>query len=399
MSPRRRKTEYEYQAAPTEDAPDAGHRFDPPPIRIHKGSRSVRRLKRTALYLPLAILALFGLLHILLILLGRKSLFWDFQEYEQYLPSWRQTAYDRGNTTKDVTPIPCHSHNDYWRKVPLFDALHAGCISVEADVWLFKDNEELLVGHDTGSLEPDHTLASLYVDPLVELLDRMNPTTEFGKTSGHGVFDTDPDQTLVLLIDFKTDGHELFPRVRQQLEPLRKKGYLSFWDRSQFNSRAVTVVGTGNTPFDLVIANGTYRDIFFDAPLHELYEDPNPDSTTSTPASIRRDQGQTGASPSDEYDTSSSYYASTSLKAHVGLPWAGRFSASQLNLLRGQIAGAERRGLRSRYWETPGWPTSLRNHIWTLLVEEGVDILNVDDLQAAAKMDWEGKVGHTWIDA
>ncbi|KAL9010763.1 MAG: hypothetical protein Q9173_004342, partial [Seirophora scorigena] len=37
--------------------------------------------------------------------------------------------------SRDVQPIACHSHNDYWRRVPLYDALAAGCTGVEADIW------------------------------------------------------------------------------------------------------------------------------------------------------------------------------------------------------------------------------------------------------------------------
>ncbi|KAI4243138.1 MAG: hypothetical protein LQ352_007098, partial [Teloschistes flavicans] len=61
--------------------------------------------------------------------------------------------------THDVTPIPCHSHNDYWRRVPLYDALAAGCTGVEADVWLdpTKPND-LFVGHTQKSLTPVRTL-------------------------------------------------------------------------------------------------------------------------------------------------------------------------------------------------------------------------------------------------
>ena len=414
MSPRRRGNDraYDYHAAPSEDPLSTGQKSE----QLHAGrswrlSRRLRIIKRIALYLPLAILALFGVLHFVLVILGRKSLFWDVEEYEQYLPDWGKPGHageglDHYPTdaTRNILPIPCHSHNDYWRRVPLFDAIHAGCISVEADVWLFKDREDLYVGHDTASLTPERTLASLYVNPLVELLDKLNPTTEFGDTKDHGIFDENPDQTLVLLIDFKTNGPALFPRVREQLEPLRKKGYLSYWDGEKFHSRAVTVVGTGNTPFDLVVENKTYRDIFFDAPLDEMWEDPSDgDGEYLTRREERvqtRGQGKTGTigASANAFNTSNSYYASTSLDAHVGFPFTGRLSPKQLSTLRGQIKGAKRRGLKSRYWETPSWPTSLRNHIWQMLVEEGADILNVDDLRAASKLDWN-VVRHDWINA
>lgn len=117
--------------------------------------------------------------------------------------------------SRDILPIPCHSHNDYWRRVPLYSAIEAGCIGVEADIWLFADNE-LYVGHDLPSLTPNRTLKSLYIDPLVSILEGQNPTIEFYHDieSKNGVFDTNPEQTLVLLIDFKTAGAPLFPHRR-----------------------------------------------------------------------------------------------------------------------------------------------------------------------------------------
>lgn len=183
MSPRRRQTThvYDYHAAPTEDLSDAGQKHEFLEARSWRRSRKLKILKRTALCLPFMVLAFFGLLHVLMVILGRKSLFWDIHQYEQYLPNWGKPghvgeglAHYPTDATRNIHPIPCHSHNDYWRRVPLFDAIHAGCTSVEADVWLFKDrNNELFVGHDTASLTPDRTLASLYVNPLVDLLDKM----------------------------------------------------------------------------------------------------------------------------------------------------------------------------------------------------------------------------------
>jgi hypothetical protein len=183
MNPRRRNNEqfYDYHVAPSEEPSDESHKPEPAHIsRSPRKSKWLRILKRVAFYLPLSILALFGLLHILMVILGRKSLFWDLQEYEQYLPNWGKSghagdglAHYPTDTTRNVQPIPCHSHNDYWRRVPLFDAIHAGCISVEADVWLFKERDELYVGHGTASLTPGRTFASLYINPLVELLDAM----------------------------------------------------------------------------------------------------------------------------------------------------------------------------------------------------------------------------------
>ena len=183
MNPRRRHPThvYDYHAAPTEDLSDASQKHEFLEARSWRRSRKTRILKRTALYLPVMVLAFFGLLHILMVILGRKSLFWDVDQYEQYLPNWGTPGHVGAglsqyptDATRNILPIPCHSHNDYWRRVPLFDAIHAGCTSVEADVWLFKDrSDELFVGHGTASLTPGRTFASLYVNPLVDLLDKM----------------------------------------------------------------------------------------------------------------------------------------------------------------------------------------------------------------------------------
>ncbi|KAF9891266.1 hypothetical protein FE257_004830 [Aspergillus nanangensis] len=39
--------------------------------------------------------------------------------------------------TRGIMPIPCHSHNDYWRDIPFYTGISKGCISTEADVWLY----------------------------------------------------------------------------------------------------------------------------------------------------------------------------------------------------------------------------------------------------------------------
>ncbi|KAI9845509.1 MAG: Altered inheritance of mitochondria protein 6 [Sclerophora amabilis] len=301
--------------------------------------------------------------------------------------------------SRDITPIPCHSHNDYWRRVPLFDALSAGCIGVEADVWLSDD--ELYVGHDTASLTKNRTLSSLYLSPLVEILKKQNPTTEFANTTRRGVFDTAPSQPVILLIDLKTSGRETWPHVVKQLEPLRQRNWLTFFNGTSVVPGPVTVVGTGNTPFDLLTSNTTYRDYFFDAPLADMYEPvpsgaggqppssippPEPPPHPLPPRSSDAGQGKTGTTSSSAYNTTNSFYASVSFRASIGWLWRLAITDRQLALIRGQVRGAHRRGLKVRYWDLPSWPASLRRKVWDVLVTEGVDVLNVDDLKDVQKV-------------
>jgi hypothetical protein len=157
-------------------------------------------------------------------------------------------------------------------------------------------------------------------------------------------------------------------------------------------------------PFDMVGDNSSYRDIFLDAPLRALWEPPREsighsdvlhnkdgeiDYGTAMSLSEVLDADSTFVDvDADSFNTSTSYYASTSFSSTVGFVWRGHLSPRQMNIIRGQIRGAKRRGLKARYWNTPTWPTALRNHVWHVLMKEGADVLNVDDLKAAALLDW-----------
>ena len=279
--------------------------------------------------------------------------------------------------SRDIVPIPCHSHNDYWRRIPLYDALAAGCISVEADVWLSGNDNDLLVGHSEGSLTKERTLRSLYVNPLVSILkNRNNGTTPTGAraniTQLNGVFEMSPETPLTLVIDMKTEGASTFPVVLEHLESLH--GWLTYFNGTAVVPGQITIVGTGNTPFDLVVANTTYRDIFFDAPLDEFWGD-NPSQDYERPL---------------KYNSENSYYASVSFQEQIGDLWHGMLTPQQVLKIRGQVKGTKLRGLKARYWDTPAWPVGRRDHVWDILMREGVGALNVDDLEAAKNRNWGG---------
>lgn len=292
-----------------------------------------------------------------------------------------------------MVPIPCHSHNDYWRRVPLFSALAVGCTSAEADVWL--DGDELRVGHTMRTVLPDQSLRSLYIDPLLEILEQHNParnmstwkiesSLESDDFAPVGVFVTDPKQTLVLLIDFKSSPELLWPVLMKHLQPLRQKGYLTHFNGTDILQRPITIVATGSAPFDRIQASSTYRDIFYDAPLDKLTP-PSPKSEPESQSEIN------STSDSELYTKYNSYYASVNFHTSISSLYLGRLSQDQLAKVRVQIAAAHDRGLKVRYWGTPGWPVGLRNYVWRVLVREGVDVLNVDDLRAASRVDWRAR--------
>lgn len=312
---------------------------------------------------------------------------------QRALTTW-PTAFSR-----DIKPIACHSHNDYWRKVPLYDALTAGCTGVEADVWFDPSHpNDLFVGHTRKSLTSTRTLKSLYIDPLLTILNNQNnnpssssssrpspnDTTSTTPTtfpnSQIGIFDVSPTTSLTLLIDLKTDPLKTFPLVLEAIKPLLDAGYLTTYTPS---TRAlvpgpITVVATGNTKFAKNILSpantSPLRTIFFDAPLPAL-------STTN---------------PSKQdllYNTTNSYYASVSFDKEIGKPFLGRMTPEQVWKVRRQVEGAKGMGLVSRYWDTPRKTEGVKRGVWDVLVTEGVGVLSVDDLEGVRAFLGGGKRG------
>lgn len=264
--------------------------------------------------------------------------------------------------------VPVHSHNDYLRRVPLFDALAAGCTGVEADVSL--KEETYLLGIP---LNVNNTLQSLYLEPLLRILEQQNLCIP-SETKPSGVFTSSPSSTPVLLIDMKTDSSSTWPVLLQQLVPYLQKGWLTIYTGTELIIGPITVVGTGNTPFPLVLEpravnstnDATYntttsRFIFFDAPLDNL---------------------------SSVYNASNSYYASAPLGGAVGRAWFGQLSKRQLQTVSEQTQLAASNGIASEILVTPAWPISWRDHVWGDLVGHGAGMFNADDLVAASQWNW-----------
>lgn len=80
--------------------------------------------------------------------------------------------------------------------------------------------------------------------------------------------------------------------------------------------------------------------------------------------------------------------ASTDFKAVVGEVASDEdpvLNDEQLSAIRSQIKVAREKGIGARYWDTPTWPIRKRDLIWRALIQEGVALLNADDLDAVVK--------------
>lgn len=269
----------------------------------------------------------------------------------------------------DANPVPIHSHNDEWRRIPLFEALASGCISVEVDVHLAKG--DLLVGHSSQSLDKADTLRSMYLEPLQRMLERQNLGTQ--DDSWSGIFNRDPKQTVVLLVDHKSSGPETFAELHRQLEALRHLDYLTYWNGKEKAMRPLTIVATGNAPFESVTALAEdHRDIFWDAHLERL-------PSTLDDFSV--------SPPVFKYNQSNSHYASTKWRnavlwnprneSHPGLA-----TPQGKDILGSHIEQAAARGLLTRYWDAPTEPPNLQDIVWRVLVDAKVGLINMDDMGA-----------------
>lgn len=160
---------------------------------------------------------------------------------------------------KDVKPVVCHSHNDYDREVPIFQALAAGCVSAEADIWLAGD--EVDIGHVLPT--KGRSLRSHYIEPLRAILDHNNESGD----GSVGIFKAKPEQSFTLLVDFKSKDDKTLDAVVSSLEPLREKGYLSHVEGDQFVERQITIVASGSASFDRIASGDgiSGRDVFYDA--------------------------------------------------------------------------------------------------------------------------------------
>lgn len=209
------------------------------------------------------------------------------------------------------------------------------------------------------------------------------------------------EEGLVLVINFKTNGEELWALVNSSLDPLRRLDCLTFFNGTDVIKRPVTITVTGNAPYHKVVENAHYRDMFYDAPL-ELMAALVQDRSTGDRSRLVIDHinqrytvGTLTRPPSTPQNPSvfspaNSYYATASFSSTIGSPFPF-LSVSQRRKIHQQITGAHMRGLKVRYTDTAFWPMGLRNMIWQVLGDEGVDYLDIDDPLAALRWAQDSK--------
>lgn len=223
-----------------------------------------------------------------------------------------------------------HSHNDYEQGRPLADALDNRFYSVEADIWLVKD--QVWVSHFGWFFAG--TLKKLYLDPLQERVSR------FGSVYG----DSKP---FTLWVDIKDENPEL---VRELHHLLSQYPMLSRFTQKQTIQNPVTVVLTGRGAQKLrYVKRYPIRYACRDSLRFEWSDPP--------------------------VDNQWCWYA---LKWDAYFQWKGDgpMPEEQKARLTELVSAIHQKGRKLRIWGVPENPNA-----WQSIYSSGVDLIGTDSLQ------------------
>lgn len=234
-------------------------------------------------------------------------------------------------------PVILHSHNDYDRTVPFWEAYSQHCRSIEADVFL--QDGEILVAHNRKDLSTDRSLRAMYVEPIVRT---------FRENDGR-MWKNSPER-LILMIDLK--AADAMPGVVSLLDQ---------YPDVFASPEGVQVVISGDEIAPEEFA-GYPSYIFFDGRLTNSY----------TPEQLSR----VGMISADFRDYARKWNGK------------GRMIDAELEPVKAAIAKAHEMGKRFRFWGTPEGTTAYFT-FWKL----GVDVINTDKPAVASLFfsDWGNK--------
>ncbi len=211
-----------------------------------------------------------------------------------------------------------HSHNDYLQNAPFWGAYDHGANSIEVDVFL--KNDTLFATHAEEDIISNHTLESLYLQPLQRALE-----LQLGKL-----------QKIQLLVDIKSETYSTLEKIVSVLESYPKI----------INNPNISFVISGNRP--------------------------KPEEYQNSPSHILFDyQSLENISDDKAWDK----VALISLPFHKFSHWngKGRLTESDLQKVKAVIEKAHSYNKPFRFWATPDSKTA-----WKAFHDLGVDYINTD---------------------
>jgi hypothetical protein len=226
------------------------------------------------------------------------------------------------------------AHNDYRHKRPLFDAENNGYTHIEADIFLHSG--KLVVAHINPYFKGKRTLENLYLAPLFEQVVANDGSVYQGY-----------NKPVTLMIDIKTDAKKTYTELKKVLEKYRP--ILSSYDTGKVTLRAVTIVLSGNKPYDAVRLEKS-RLAFIDEDLRKV-----------------------------DRDTIANISQMASCKYSKLLKWKGNgiISPREKKRLCDYVTLAHKNGDQVRLWASPD-----NKAVWKEILSCGVDLINTDKLVA-----------------
>ena len=226
-----------------------------------------------------------------------------------------------------------HSHNDYYQRLPFYQAYSQQMASIEADIFATDNDDELLVAHYISELGNAPTLEESYIEPIVSLYRLNNGRAWRGS-----------DKYFVLLIDFKTPSAVTMDRLLKKLQK-----YPEVFD-PVVNPYAVRVVISGSRPPDNTFIN--YPSIISFDGAHTNYTPQQLERIHMISMNFRRLSRWNGQGDIDEDD---------------------------VKRLKEAIDAAHALGKPVRFWGSPDNPNA-----WLTLHKMGVDFINTDKPEECA---------------
>ncbi len=224
-------------------------------------------------------------------------------------------------------PILLHSHNDYSRTMPFYEAYSQHLFSVECD--MYYTNGKFLVGHDPEDLKEDVTFDRLYLEPLINVYN-LNGGRPYA----------DSEEQIQLVVEIKSDNTDAY--MKAFVEKIKK--YPEIFDPS-VNPYACRIVVTGHVPSpDKFSQYPSY--VTFDGDINENY----------TPEQLK------------QVGMISMCFSSYSV-------WNGKGTiiAKEKAVIEDLIARVHALGKPIRFWGAPESVT-----VWTTFYSMGVDYINTD---------------------
>ena len=226
-----------------------------------------------------------------------------------------------------------HSHNDYLRELPFYEAYINGASSIEMDI--HHHNDELYVAHDFDKIIESYTFEELYIKPLLTLIHRG----VFPKNEG--------DKPLQYLFDIKSKNSI---SCLNKLETICAKYPEIFGNNTK--PSLINIVITGNRPppkkFELFS-----NFIQFDGRPNEIYSKLELDKIGLISENFRKYSRWNGK---------------------------GRLIKKDLDTIEQIISKVHSLGKPIRFWATPDSKSS-----WDALSQLGVDFVNTDNTKAVSE--------------